>query len=217
MKTLFWNVDTQYDFMRDDKSFKGALPISGARSIEKNLESLTKYARGHGYQIINTADWHTKDSKEFSENPDYKNTFPAHCLQNTKGAEFVPATKPVNPYIVDWNGDSSDIRYSKIYTSKETIIYKDAFDVFEGNKLTKEVVETLEPDRVIVYGVATDVCVNDAIKGLIKKGIRVYVPTDAIKEINSSGLESILKKWEFHRVRLTSTKEVLDNLRWIDE
>ena len=31
MKTIFWNVDTQYDFMRDDESFKGGLPVSGAR------------------------------------------------------------------------------------------------------------------------------------------------------------------------------------------
>ena len=61
MKTLFWNVDTQYDFMRNDDSFKGALPVEGARSIEGNLAKLTSYAREHGYQIL-------KDIKQSTDN-----------------------------------------------------------------------------------------------------------------------------------------------------
>ena len=76
------------------------------------------------YQIINTADWHNKDSKEFSSNPDYMNTFPEHCVAETSGAEFVEATRPINPYVVDWKGQGFD-KY-QLNESKEVVLYKDA-------------------------------------------------------------------------------------------
>jgi nicotinamidase/pyrazinamidase len=36
---------------------------------------------------------------------------------------------------------------------------------------------------VIVYGVTTNVCVNDAVTGLAKRGKYVFVIVDAIKEL----------------------------------
>ena len=109
MRTIFWNVDTQYDFMRDDESFKGALAIPGARAIEGNLAKLTRLAEAKGIQVVNTADWHRKDSPELSNNPDFVNKFPSHCLQNTKGAEYIPATNPENPYRVEWEKRNLDL------------------------------------------------------------------------------------------------------------
>ena len=37
MKTIFYDVDTQNDFMKED----GALYVPGAESIKENLEKLT--------------------------------------------------------------------------------------------------------------------------------------------------------------------------------
>ena len=98
MKTIFWNVDTQHDFMRED----GALYVPQAETIEKNLEKITRIGRKNPVQIINTGDWHNEDSEEFSETPDYVNKFPPHCIKGTKGAEYIPATKPMDPYVIDW-------------------------------------------------------------------------------------------------------------------
>ena len=212
MKTIFWNVDTQYDFMREN----GKLPISGAEIIEGNLEKLTKFARDKKYQIINTADWHTTNSSEFSDNPDYINTFPAHCIQKTKGAEFVPATKPIDPYIVDWQKKEGELSYCELDKTQEIVLYKDAFNIFEGNAYAKKVLDTINPDRIIIYGVATDVCVNEALKGLIKTGREIYVPTDAIKEIFPEKLDSLYKLWEWNGIKLTNTEEVLSSLAWAD-
>ena len=105
MRTIFWNVDTQYDFMRSD----GKLYVQGAEQIERNLEILTQLAETQGIKVVNTADWHKQDSPELSDNPDFVNTFPPHCLQNTKGAEYVPATSPKNPYAVEWEEGTLDL------------------------------------------------------------------------------------------------------------
>jgi len=186
MKTIFWNVDTQYDFMRADESFKGALPIPEARAIEGNLARLTNIAETKGIKVINTADWHKKNSPELSDNPDFVNTFPAHCLQYTEGAEFVPATNPKNPYKVGWEEERLD--FEELARNRNIIIYKDKFDVFAGNPKTEEIVKAINPDRAVVYGVATNVCVDYAVVGLLERGIEVYVPTDAIKELPDRSL-----------------------------
>ena len=201
MKTVFWNVDTQYDFMREN----GKLPIPGAIEIEKNLEDLTLLAKEKNLQLINTGDWHEKTSKELSDKPDFVNTFPPHCMKNTIGAEFVPATAPENPYVIDWR--AKDFDKEKLRNAKNVVLYKDAFDIFSGNKYADQVVvDVIKPDRAIVYGVATNVCVDFAVMGLLERNVEVYVPVDAIKELPNLPLP--LDKWKEKGAKLIQTNDV---------
>jgi len=200
MKTILWNVDTQFDFMREG----WALPIPGAKDIEENLAWLVLDAEKRGRQVVNTADWHGLLTAELSMTPDYKTTFPPHCMRYTAGAEFVPATKPENPYVVDWNAERIDVGE---LTRREIVIYKDKFDVFAGNPFADKVVEAIKPERAIVFGVATNVCVDYAVRGLLKRGVQVYVPTDAIKEL--PGLPLPYEAWKELGAVLTTTEEVL--------
>jgi len=211
MKIIFWNVDTQYDFMRNDESFKGKLPVPNAREIEGNLEKLTNFAKERKIQVVNTGDWHNSNSKEFSKNPDYKTTFPPHCLIRTKGAEFIPATNPENPYIIDWAAKGLD--EDKLKITKDIILYKDAFDIFQGNKYSKEVVRIINPYKAIVYGVATNVCVDFAVRGLLAKGVGVYVPLDAIKELPKPPSEKTLNKWKNKGAILATTNQIIEYIK----
>ncbi len=70
MKTIFWNVDTQVDFMNKD----GKLYVQGAEEIKPNLKRLTDLAEKYKITVINTGDYHNKTSKEIS---------------NTKGLPFI--------------------------------------------------------------------------------------------------------------------------------
>ncbi|MBI4147214.1 cysteine hydrolase [Candidatus Woesearchaeota archaeon] len=204
-KTIFWNVDTQYDFMKPD----GKLSVPGATAIEGNLEYLTKIAAVRQITVVNTADYHTPKSKELSDNPDFKITFPPHCMAGTEGAEFIEATKPAKPYIIDWRDASFDP--AKVKEHLDIVIYKDNFDVFNvtGAPHTEKVLHELNPRRAIVYGVATNVCVDFAVKGLLQRGLQVYVPTDAIKELPGLPLEKVLESWKNEGVQLIRTDEVL--------
>ncbi len=207
MKTIFWNTDTQYDFMRFDEDFKGALAVPNARDIEEDLRKLTGFASGFGYKIVNTADWHTMESKEFSKTPDFVNTFPPHCLVETKGAEFVPATRPLHAYKIDWR--NVDVDEEQIRNVQNLILYKDHFDIFQGNPHTEEILDAIRPETAIVYGVATNVCVDYAVKGLLKRGVKVIVPVDAIKELPGLPLEQVLKTWEEKGARLSTVDDVI--------
>jgi len=214
-KTIFWNVDTQYDFMRNDEGFKGKLAIPGARDIEGNLEKLTKLAKAINLQTVNTADWHNKDTKEIAADPNFKTTFPEHCIQYTEGARFVPATNPEQPYAIDWQrevGFNPDEYRAMEYGMRNIVLYKDKFDIFAGNKYADEVLKTINPENVVVYGVATNVCVNYAVLGLLKRRKKVYAVIDAMKELPGCNLEEIFGKWEEKSAMLIKTNEVLFDL-----
>jgi len=204
MKTIFWNVDTQYDFMRDDENYKGKLAIPGAKAIERNLERLTELAAENEIVVVNTADWHIVESEELSEEPDFAKTFPEHCMKNTKGAEYVPATNPESPYAIDWKQEQLD--KARVLQTRNLVLYKDKFDVFTGTPHAEEVVKLLAPERAIVYGVATNVCVDCAVRGLLERKVQVYVPTDAIKELPNLPLP--YENWQRKGAILTTTDEI---------
>lgn len=201
MKTIFWNVDTQYDFMKSN----GKLYVQKAEQIEGNLAKLSKLAEENGIVVVNTADWHTAESEELSANPNFIKTFPEHCMQNTKGAEFIPATSPENPYVIDWR--QKELNREKILQTRNIVLYKDKFDIFTGTPHAEEVVRLLHPENAVVYGVATNVCVDYAVRGLLERKVRVYVPLGAIKELPNLSLP--YEDWRRKGAILTSTDKIL--------
>ena len=200
---LFWNVDTQFDFV----SPKGKLYVQGAELLKPNWEKLTKLAKTRLITVVNTADWHYPHSAELSKNPDYVTTFPLHCMANTRGAGYIEETNPENPLIFDWNKEylitreTIDTNRYRNYT-----IRKDAFDVFKGNRYTDHILNLLAPKTVIVYGVSTNVCVNDAVVGLAKRVNKVIVVENAIKELPNIPLP--FENWRKSGIEMKQLDEV---------
>jgi nicotinamidase/pyrazinamidase len=200
---LFWNVDTQFDFV----SPQGKLYSTGAELIKPNLEKLTKLAKTRLITVVNTADWHYPDSAELSENPDFIKTFPVHCMANSSGAEYIEETNPENPLIFNWNMEYRITRETiDPNRYRNYIIRKDAFDVFKGNRYTEQILNLLAPKTVIVYGVYTNVCVNDAVVGLVNRVDRVIVVQDAIKELPNIPLP--FTTWQKSGVVLMKLNEI---------
>jgi nicotinamidase/pyrazinamidase len=156
--------------------------------------------------IINTADWHNSSTTEISKEPDFINTFPAHCIENTEGAEFIEETRPHDFWQIKWD-DTSCGKYNGKH--REIIIYKDKFDVFEGNKFTEKIIKSIKPEIFFVYGVAMNVCVDAAVKGLLNRGYKVYVVLDAIKELPDLPVEDIIKNWTTLGCRYTTAEWII--------
>ena len=203
---ILWDVDTQVDFMRPE----GLLSVAGAPAIEPALERLMRWGRAKKLKIVHSADWHTTSSPEISATPDFKTTFPVHCLQHSAGAKQVPATEPLNPYAIGWQDEKVGADALRRHPG-EILIRKDAFDVFDprGGPHTDRVVEVLAPKRAIVFGVATNVCVDCAVRGLRKRGVEVVVPTDAIKELPTLPLQATLDAWRAAGASLASVDDLV--------
>lgn len=200
---LFWNVDTQFDFV----SPQGKLYVQGAELLKPNWKRITQFAKEKSIFVVNTADFHFADSVELDTNPDFIETFPPHCMAHTKGAEYIEETKPENPIIFDWDKKYDNV--AKILSDKRNrniIIRKDAFDVFTGNSNTDSILKILNPKVVIVYGVTTNVCVNDAVVGLSERVEKVYVVEDAIKELPNIPLP--FENWKSLGVKMIQLNEL---------
>jgi nicotinamidase/pyrazinamidase len=206
-RILFWNVDTQVDFMNPD----GKLYVKGAEAIKPYLKVLTDLARQYELKVVNTADYHDENTQEISASPDFITKFPEHCMVDSYGATFIEETQPLeciafphSLYSVDWTDEVLFV--DRLRGSRNIVILKDKFDVFEGNLHTEEILSVLKPDLVVVYGVAGDYCVNYAVKGLVERKYNVAVVVDAIKSLN----EAPLKEWDNLGVTLINTTGIIN-------
>ena len=204
-KLVFWDVDTQYDFMMPD----GKLYVQGAESIARNLKTLTEYARENDIQICGSVDYHLPTDKEISDKPDFHKTFPPHCLQNTPGQKKIPETNPIDPLWID--SDVFGAKQLQKAISKhggEIIFRKQKFDVFSNPNVTA-VLDILQPTDIVVYGVALDVCDAHAIEGFLRIGkCNIYLVTDAAKAIYEDKGQELVEDWAKRGVKMIRTADV---------
>ena len=206
-KTLFWNVDTQEDFI--DQA--GKLYVKGAEEIRPVLKQITDFAKTEVIKVINTCDYHYINSNELSSLPDFETSFPQHCMAGTSGAEFISETYPESPVLIDWDPELAIFTvFDDPERFRNIVIRKDAFDVFTGNPHTEKILQLLNPDQVFVYGVTTNVCVDKAVIGLSERGIKVYVFEDAIKEL--PGLPLPFELWKTKGIEMISFTDILKYL-----
>ena len=202
-KTLFWNVDTQEDFI--DQS--GKLYVQGAEEIRPVLKQITDFAKSEGIRVINTCDYHHINSEELSSTPDFVTSFPQHCLAGSSGAEFISETLPESPILIDWDLEIAIYaEFDNPERFRNIVIRKDAFDVFTGNPYTEKIVQILQPDQVFVYGVSTNVCVDKAVIGLSERGIKVFVFEDAIKDLPNLPLP--FEAWKTKGIHIISFSDI---------
>lgn len=113
---LFWDVDTQFDFMHP----AGKLYVPGAETIISNLQRLTAFAAQHGIPIVASADAHLETDPEFSQ-------YPPHCLVGTPGQKKIEGTLLPDHYIIP--NHQIDLPRD-LGSYPEIIIEKQTVDVF---------------------------------------------------------------------------------------
>jgi nicotinamidase/pyrazinamidase len=199
-RVIFWDVDTQYDFMKAD----GKLYVPDAEHIIPNLRKLTDFAHGHGVRIVASADDHVREHPEISDTPDWKATFPPHCLRGTPGQKKIPETALRDPLVIEPDPQDANAPRGDI------LFHKHRFDVFT-NPNVLPVLDAIDPQDIVLYGVALDVCVKYAIEGLLehRPHIRLFAVVDAMKPIDRDVAEHLLREWGDEGVRLVKTSEVV--------
>jgi nicotinamidase/pyrazinamidase len=205
---LFWDVDTQVDFLNKN----GRLYVTGAESILPNLGRLTGAARRHDIPVIASADDHEPGDAELSDDPDFEATYPPHCLRGTPGQHKVPQTSRDDLVEIGHEPLSREDLVRKVDDASAVLLLKKRFDVFT-NPNAERVVELVQPGHIVLYGVALDVCVLDALEGLWERGHRdLTVVTDATAAIDPDKGEELLEEWERRGVELVTTDQVLERL-----
>ena len=203
--TIFWDVDTQVDFMLPS----GSLPVPGAAGLLPNLGRLTAAARAGGLTIVHTADDHEPHDEEISAVPDYVETFPPHCLRGTAGADRLPETA-AGPGAADVPPDGAGIDLAAVAACAEIVLRKNRFDAF-SNPAAAPLLRALSPETVVVYGVALEVCNRYAVEGMLALDPRldIVVVEDAVAALDPTRGKELLEDWRRRGVRVLSTDQVL--------
>ena len=194
MKRILWDVDTQIDFMLPE----GKLYVRGAEETAPAMERLVRAARVAGMTHVASADDHELTDEEISEQPDFETTYPPHCLRGTRGARKVPETEQEDPVPL-----ALEILPDKWLHGREFLLLKKNFDVFT-NPNTDRVLAALNPDEIVLFGVATDVCDDAAIRGFLERGRRVVFVEDAARGLDDARVTRRTAAWREGGVEFTT-------------
>lgn len=164
-------VDMQNDFMPD-----GVLPVKDADKIIPTINRYIDIFEKKGNPVFFTRDWHPENHISFK---DYGGIWPAHCVQNTKGAQFHQDLKiPSDNKFIISKGNYPDF---------------DAYSGFQGT-LLDSLLKERGIKRIFVCGVATDFCVKNTVLGGINLGYQVFILKDAIKPVFPEKENEVLKE-----------------------
>jgi nicotinamidase/pyrazinamidase len=202
VKRILWDVDTQVDFIQPG----GKLSFEGADLALPAMARLVEGARRAGVVHVASADDHELTDEEISETPDWAATFPPHCLRGTRGAERVPETKQLDPVPLGL-GPVPD----HWLRGREFLILKKHFDPFT-NPNAEVLLELLDPEEIVLFGVATDICDDAAVNALLDRGRRVAFVEDAARALDPAKGEACMASWRGRGVRFTQVDDVLAEL-----
>ncbi|MFD0044880.1 isochorismatase family protein [Pseudarthrobacter scleromae] len=178
-------VDVQNDFCEG-----GSLAVSGGADVAGAISEYVDARHGEFDHIVATQDWHIDPGEHFSDTPDFKDSWPPHCVAGTPGAELHP---------------DLDTEYIQAYFQKGQ--FSAAYSGFEGLLAPEDAVPTGErqpgalpgpadaerfaPDEdaiglddwlqshdvedVVVVGIATDYCVMATALDAVQAGYSVTV------------------------------------------
>jgi nicotinamidase/pyrazinamidase len=199
---VLWDVDTQADFMEP----AGRLYVPGAEQVAPAMGRLVAAARAAGVPHVASADDHELTDPEISDDPDFAVTYPPHCLRGTRGARKIRETEQDDP--VPLGLERVPGRYLR---GREFLLLKKSFDVFT-NPNADAVLEALDPEEVVVFGVATDVCDDATVRGLLDRGRRVRFVEDAGRGLDEAREAACRAAWRERGVAFSTTEEVIDSL-----
>jgi nicotinamidase/pyrazinamidase len=191
MKTVFFDIDTQIDFVFP----AGALYAAAAEQIIGTVSRLNYHAAKHRIPLISTMDAHSENDPEFRE-------WPHHCVVDTMGQQKPASTLLENRVIVPNYPVVNPALKDQILLEKQT------FSCFSNVNLA-QLLDHFKADRYVVYGLVTEVCVKFAAFGLLETGKRVEVVTDAVKALTPEGAAETLEQFKAAGISLTTSGGVI--------
>ena len=196
---ILWEVDTQADFMLPG----GKLYVPGAERLLPNIRRLTDAARSGQILLISHGCIHTPDDPEFA-------TFPPHCVEGSAGANFVPEALTERVAVIP-NHESAKLP-EDFFQFHQLHLHKQTLDIFESRHAQALVDRLPRKAEIFVFGVVTEYCVRFAAKGLLDRGRKVSVVSDAIETLNPEESRKTLAELESLGARLVTADQVLEQI-----
>ena len=157
-------VDVQLDFCEG-----GSMGVDGGAATAAAISRHLGAAHGRYAHVVASRDYHQDPGEHFSENPDFTNSWPPHCLVGQAGAAFHP----------ELDVDGIEAVFSKGQ-------YEAAYSAFEATgpgiaSAERPLAEWLRArgvEAVEIVGLATDYCVRATALDAVREGFTTAVRLD---------------------------------------
>ena len=168
-------VDVQNDFCEG-----GSLAVAGGGRV---AEGVTDWVRAHAGDydaVVLTRDYHVDPGPHFADAPDFRDSWPRHCVVGTTGASFHPALR------VD-----ADAVFSKGAEQAAYSGFEGTTDAGEGlgDWLRERGIEAVD-----VVGIATDHCVRATALDAARLGLETRVLVDLTAGVAPETTEAALRE-----------------------
>jgi nicotinamidase/pyrazinamidase len=183
-------VDVQNDFCEG-----GSLAVAGGAAVAAGISLVLDKAGDRWDHVVATKDWHIDPGAHFSAHPDFVESWPAHCVVGTGGADFHP-----------------ELRTDRI----EAVFHKGehaaAYSGFEGHTEAGETLADWLRSRdvtdVEVVGIATDHCVRATALDARAAGFDTTVLLELTAVVAQATTDAALQQFRTASVRTTGTPVV---------
>ena len=193
-------VDVQNDFCEG-----GSLPVAGGAAVTAGISELLAGPDGGGEDapererwdhIVATQDHHVDPDGHFAAQPDFVDTWPAHCVAGTSGAQFHPA--------LDTH------RIEAVFLKGE---HQAAYSGFEGQAGGIGLAAWLhvrEVSDVDILGLTTDHCVRATALDAVREGFITTVLLNHTAGVARETTDTALDEMRAAGVHLLGTPYVAD-------
>ncbi|MCU1461143.1 MAG: nicotinamidase [Acidimicrobiales bacterium] len=185
MATALLAVDVQVDFCEG-----GSLAVHGGAEVARRLTSHLRRTKRDYALVVASRDWHVDPGAHFAAEPDYRDSWPVHCVAGEHGSDFHAA----------FDADLVDVIVSKGERAA-------AYSAFEGHTGDGRALADLLADAAVteldVAGIATDYCVRASALDAVRAGFDVRLLGDlvagvapdtssaALEELRAAGVEIV--------------------------
>lgn len=177
MPVAFIAVDVQNDFCEG-----GSMAVDGGGDVARGISAhLAAHATDYDL-VVATRDFHIDPGDHFSDDPDFVDSWPPHCVADTPGASFHPGLDVT--------------RLDHVVSKGE---HEAAYSGFEGTTDAGTTLADLLAEHgitsVVIGGLATDHCVRatalDAVDNDLSTTVDLSLAAGVAAETTASALEEM--------------------------
>jgi nicotinamidase/pyrazinamidase len=168
-------VDVQNDFCEG-----GSLEVAGGQAVAKKISD---YIKSSDYDlVIASRDWHDADNNNSghfaisNSEPDYKTSWPIHCVAKTEGANYHPNLE-------------LDLIQEHVYKGQGAHGYSAFEGVTDSGGTLADLLSNNNINQLDVVGIATDHCVLASALDAKKLGLSVRVISSLTAGVSAESTE----------------------------
>ncbi|MDB5187312.1 MAG: isochorismatase hydrolase, nicotinamidase/pyrazinamidase [Candidatus Saccharibacteria bacterium] len=214
-------VDVQRGFMPATEGERlhaegfGELGVNGGELIVDKINQLSERFADRTYPIATTQDYHPAQTAHFSQEPNYINTWPVHCVGGTPGAELHPGLRVVNDIDAEHfiKGDTTCTSPEEDTSYTGALAYQPTTGTTLPQWLREqEVTDIYVTGLALGDGGDNKLCVDSTAADLLSQGFDVTLITDATEAVFSKNRELCFRQLGLRGIRMATTAAILQEL-----